>query len=144
MRPAAPAIRRPVTPNTPKSVSEINRRLEQANIRHNEFVREQKERVARDNEQRKRRVHQNLMIKQQEKEREMEVQRQRQEKLRLFEEAQRTPTAQLKPVAQKCAMTPSKFLTPRSKEVPQKRQKQEEPEVQRFVSLNKSLNKACF
>jgi hypothetical protein len=108
-------------------LQEINQKLETAGIRHDNYVREQQERVARDNEQRKRRVNQNLQQKQQEEERRQREIRQQQDRLRRFEEAQRSPKNTIKALTPAKATTPAKLHTPGQKAVPQKRPKQVEP-----------------
>jgi hypothetical protein len=102
-----------------KTEADIRKHLEDAEIRRQEFLRDQKERVARDNEQRKRRVNHNRMLKQQEKDKEAEERRKFQERIRQFEEAQRSPKTPMKIAA----MTPSRLLTPGQNAVPRKRSK---------------------
>lgn len=96
--PSIRAMQSSASHTTPKQTApdndrlhEINKKLEIAGIRHDNYVREQQERVARDNEQRKRRVNQNLQQKQLEEQRKQEEHRLHQERIRQFEKAQRSP-----------------------------------------------------
>lgn len=115
---------------------EINQKLESANIRHDNYVREQQERVARDNEQRKRRVDQKIQQKKQEEERKQQEFRKHQEHVRQFEESQRY--AMPKPI------TPAVHHTPGQKAVPKKRQKQAGELTQEQVLINLHFLFVCL
>jgi len=113
----SPRLVSAATPSTDKH--QIDQRLEDAEKRKQAYLRDQQERIARDNNQRKRRVDQNLAAKQQEEERKKEEHRIHHERIRQFEEAQRTPT----PKTPSRFVAPAKVITPRQNAVPQKRQR---------------------
>jgi len=98
-------------------LKELQQKVDDAGKRHEEYLRDQKERVAKDNEQRKRRVNQNIQAKEQELEKKREEQLLREEKIRQFGDDQRLPKTPAK------GLTPGKFQTPGQKIIPVKRLK---------------------